>query len=147
MNMVNILYILKIKWNNPFYILLTLKTELIYRAWRDEMNEPLFYVVIKVLDIHDLVLSQSIDCHRIFNNSNMRGATSRAGITTPFGETVFIFGFCVFFILSNYMFYLFLFRFVISAIILASKWFDSSLHPFVLYEVHVLYVISIDVLY
>ena len=48
-NKVNISYILKMKYSNPFYILLILKTELIYRAWREEMNEPLFYVVIEYL--------------------------------------------------------------------------------------------------
>jgi hypothetical protein len=56
------------------------------------MNEPLFYIVINVLDIHHLVLSLSMACHRIFSKSNTRGATSRAGITTAFGETVFISG-------------------------------------------------------
>ena len=76
------------------YTLGGLKTELIYRAWREDMKEPLFYIVIKVLDIHHLVLSQFMACHRIFNKSNMTGATTRAGIITPFGETVFISGFC-----------------------------------------------------
>jgi hypothetical protein len=58
------------------------------------MNEPLVYLVIEVLDIHHLALSQFMACHRIFNKSNMTGATTRAGIITPFGETVFISGFC-----------------------------------------------------
>ena len=44
--------------------------------------------------IHHLVLSQCMACHRIFNKSNMTGATGRAGIITPFGETVLISGFC-----------------------------------------------------
>jgi hypothetical protein len=74
------------------------------------MNEPLFYVVLQVLDIHHLVLSQYMGCHRIVNKSNMRGTTSRAGITTPFGETVFIFGFyevsVVHFVLVSDMAYL-----------------------------------------
>jgi hypothetical protein len=58
------------------------------------MNEPLVYLVIKVLDIHHLALSQFMACHDIFNKSNMTGATTRAGIITPFGETVFISAFC-----------------------------------------------------
>jgi hypothetical protein len=58
------------------------------------MNEPLFYLVRKILDIHHLVLSQFMACHRIFNKSNMTGATTRPGITTPFGESVFITEFC-----------------------------------------------------
>ena len=44
--------------------------------------------------IHHLVLSQFMACHRIFNKSNMTGATSRAGNITPFGETVLISEFC-----------------------------------------------------
>jgi hypothetical protein len=40
------------------YTLGGLKTELIYRVYREVMNEPLVYLVIKGLDIHHLALSQ-----------------------------------------------------------------------------------------
>ena len=33
-------------------------------------------------------------CHRIFYNISTTGATSRAGIAIPFGETVLISGLC-----------------------------------------------------
>ena len=85
------------------YTLGGLKTELIYRVYREVMNEPLVYLVIKVLDIHHLALSQFMACHGIFNKSNMTGATTRL---LPLLEKL-----CsspdsvrfVLFILSNYM--------------------------------------------
>jgi hypothetical protein len=77
----NIMYFVNQGKQSLLYTFGGLKTELIYRVYREEMNESFIYLVITVYDIHHLVLSQFMACHRIINKITTTGPTSRAGIT------------------------------------------------------------------
>ena len=119
----------------PFIHFGGLTTELIYRVYREEMNEAFLYLVIPVLDIHHIVLSQFMACQRMINKITTTGPTSRAGITYSSGETVFNSGStevqAVHFLRIPVHVTLVVLRCVMSTLIVASKLFNSSLHPFV----------------